>query len=162
MVFVGHTEDVDSAVNGTRLWKLLAKVGCPDTFVDVIRSSHDGMVVIVQDHGRASETFTLLICTKQGCAMASMIFSMIVFIMLQDAFRDNDRSVCIQMCTSGNIFNLQRVKANTKTTELNVQDLLFADVCALITHTINEIKRITDSFARAARRFGFTSSLRKT
>ena len=43
MVFVGHTKAFDSAVNGTGLCKLLAKVGCPDKIVDVIRSFHDGM-----------------------------------------------------------------------------------------------------------------------
>ena len=79
-----------------------------------------------------------------------MIFSIIVSIMLQDAFHDNDLNVYIQMCTTGNIFNLQLMKANTKTTELHVRDLLFADVCALIVHSITEIKIITDSFARAA------------
>ena len=94
--------------------------------------------------------------------VALMIFSIIVSIMFQDAFRDNDLRVYIQMCTTENIFNLQRMLANPKTTELHVRDLLFADACALIAHSITEIKIITDSFARAARRFGLTNSLRKT
>ena len=47
MVFIDLTKVFDS-VNRTELWKLLAKVGRPDTFVDVIRSFHDGTMVRVQ------------------------------------------------------------------------------------------------------------------
>ena len=82
--------------------------------------------------------------------MAPMLFSIIFSIMLQDAFRDNDLGVYIQFRTNRNIFNLQRLKANTKITEILVRDLLFADECALIAHSINDIKKITDSFTKAA------------
>ena len=134
MVFIDLTKAFDS-VNRTGLWKLLAKVGCPDTFVDVIRSFHDGMMARVQDQGTESE---------QRCVMAPMLFSIIFSIMLQDAFRNNDLGVYIKFRTNGNIFNLQCLKAKTKTTELLVRDLLFADDCALIAHSNNDIKRITN------------------
>ena len=100
----------------------------------------------VQDQGTESDAFTVSNGTKQGCVMAPMLFSIICSIMLQDAFHDNDLGVYTKFCTNGNIFNLQRLKAKTKITELLVRDLLFADDCA-----INDIKRITDSFAKAAR-----------
>ena len=48
MIFIDFTKALDS-VNSTGLWKLLAKVGCPYTFVDVMRSFHDGMMARVQD-----------------------------------------------------------------------------------------------------------------
>ena len=51
MFFIELTKDFDS-VNRTGLWKLLAKVGCPDTFVDVIRSFHDDMIARVQCQNR--------------------------------------------------------------------------------------------------------------
>ena len=82
--------------------------------------------------------------------------------MLQDAFRYSDLGVYIKFRTNGNIFNLQRLKATTKITELLVRNLLFADDYALIAHSINDTKIITDSFAKAARRFGLTISLKKT
>ena len=82
--------------------------------------------------------------------------------MLQDTFYDNDLGVYIPFRTNGNIFNLQRLKAKTKTTELLVRDLLFTDDCALIAHSIKDIKRITDSFAKVAHRCGLTISLKKT
>ena len=81
MVFIDLTKAFDS-VNRTGLWKLLAKVGCPDTCVDVIRSFHDGMMARVQDQGTESDAFTVSNGTKQGCMMAPMLFSIIFSIML--------------------------------------------------------------------------------
>ena len=77
--------------------------------------------------------------------MAPMLFSIIFSIMLKDAIRDNDLGVYIQFRTNGNIFNLQFLKAKTKITELLIRNLLFADDCALIAHSVNYINIITDS-----------------
>ena len=76
-VFIDLTKAFDS-VNRTGLWKLLAKVGCPDTFVDVIRSFHDAMMARVQDQVTQS-AFIVSNGTKQGCMMAPMLFSIIFF-----------------------------------------------------------------------------------
>ena len=115
MVFTDLTKAFDS-VNRTGLLKQLAKVGCLDTFVDVIRSFHDGMMARVHDQRTESDAFIVSNGTKHGCVMAPRLFSIIFSIMLQDAFHDNDLGVYIQFRTNGNIFNLQRMKAKTKTT----------------------------------------------
>ena len=43
-----------------------------------------------------------------------------------------------------------------------IRDLLFADDCALLAHTVDDIQTITNAFARSARRFGLTISMKKT
>ena len=43
-----------------------------------------------------------------------------------------------------------------------IRDLLFADDCALLAHTVGDIQAITNAFARSAHRFGMTISLKKT
>ena len=57
--------------------------------------------------------------------------------------------------TDGNVFNLRRLNSD-------LRDLLFADDCALLAHTVHDIQAITNAFARSARRFGLTISLKKT
>ena len=54
--FVYLTKDFDT-VSREGLWKIMAKFGCgcPDKFIALVRSSHDGMQVHIQDDGECSE-----------------------------------------------------------------------------------------------------------
>jgi len=47
-------------------------------------------------------------------------------------------------------------------TELLARDLLYADDCALVAHSLGDAQMITDCFARAAKRFALTDSINKT
>jgi len=51
----------------------------------------------------------------------------------------------------GGIFNLRRLAAKSKITELLARDLLYADDCALAAHSLEDAQTITDCFARAAK-----------
>jgi len=44
---------------------MLSKIGCPDKFVNIIRSFHDGMVAHVIDGGNISAAFSVTSGTKQ-------------------------------------------------------------------------------------------------
>ena len=94
--------------------------------------------------------------------MAPLLFTLVFSTMLNDAFHDNDLGALIRFRTDGNVFNLRRLKSRTRTSKLLIKDLLFADDCALLAHTIDDIQAITNAFARSARRFGLTISLKKT
>ena len=82
--------------------------------------------------------------------------------MLNDAFHDNDLGALIRFRTDGNVFNLPRLNSKTRTSKVLIRDLLFADDRALLAHTVDDIQAITNAFARSARRFGLTISLKKT
>ena len=89
MVFVDLTKAFDT-ISRDGLWQILRKIGCPDLFVDIIRSFHEGMVARVQDQGQTSEPFSVTNGTKQGCVMAPLLFTLVFSAMLNDAFHDND------------------------------------------------------------------------
>ncbi len=160
-VFIDLTKAFDT-VNRDGLWKLLRKFGCPETFTILIRSFHDGMTARVQESGVLSEPFPVTNGTKQGCVLAPTLFAIVFSALLLEAFRDMDKGVYLQFRTDGGLFNLRRLKARTKVMEMLIRDLLFADDCALVAHTLEDIQSMMDCFAAAARRFGLTISIKKT
>ena len=78
--------------------------------------------------------------------------------MLQDAFKDCSSGVMILFRRDSGIFNLQRLKDRTKMSLLLLHELL----CALIAYTEDKLQSILNDFVRAASRYGFTISIKKT
>ena len=63
--------------------------------------------------------------------------------------------------TDGQLFNLTRLRANTKTRDLCIRELLFRDDAAIVAHTLEDIKEICKHFEQAATLFGLTISKKK-
>jgi hypothetical protein len=116
----------------------------------------------VMHESSTSEPFSISNVTKQGCVMAPVLFSLVFSAMLQDAFETNDKGISIRFRYDGGIFNLRRLQAKTKTSNMLLRDLLYADDCALIAHSESDAQEMVDDFARACHRFGLTISIRKT
>ena len=135
------------------LWIILKRIGCMDKFVNIMRSLHDGMYACVIDGGEQSAVYGVCNGTKQGWFLAPSLFSIVFPVMLQVALTNLDRGISIQFCTDGSVFNLQRLKAYTKTTNRLITDLLCADDFALLAHTLDDIQHIVDCFSDAARSF---------
>src|SRR3989442_3112437 len=81
--------------------------------------------------------------------------------MLDDALRNINVGIQIRF-RSGKLFKLSRLRASTKVLEELIQELLYADDCALEAHTLHDIQALTDSFANSASRFGLTINIQKT
>ena len=94
MTIVDLTKASD-IVNRERLWKLMAKFGCPVRFIAMVRQFHDGMLTRVQNDGEFSDPFPVTNGVKQGCVLASTLFSMTFSAMLTDAFQDGDNGIPI-------------------------------------------------------------------
>ena len=114
----------------------------------------------VSDLGITSEAFPVTNGTKQGCVMAPLVFFIIFSAMRQDASRNCNSGVIIRFRSDGSIFNFQRLKAGTKVSLLLLRELLFADDCALIAHTEDELQSVLNDFAES--RYGLTISISKT
>ena len=112
----------------------------------------------VSDLGTTSEAFPVTNGTKQGCDMAPLLFCIIFSAMLQDTFRNCNNGAMIRFRSVGGIFSLQRLKVSL----LLLRELLFADDCALIAHTEEELHSILNDFARAASRYDLTICITKT
>ena len=63
--------------------------------------------------------------------------------------------------TDGNVFNLRRLQARTKTFIAVFRELLYADDCALLAHSEAEAQQLFNRFCTAATRFGLTVSMKR-
>ena len=87
-----------------------------------------------------------------------MVFSAI----LNDVFRNNSAGICFRYRADGGLFNLSRLKVNTKTKTDIVRDLLFTDDCALNATSLKDMQDSMDLFSLAYDAFGLTISTAKT
>jgi len=161
IVFVDFTKAFDT-VGRTGLWQLLRKYGCPEKFTAMIEALHTGMKANVSVGGEASETFGVTNGVKQGCVLAPTLFSIFLSAMLEEAFQDMEDGVYIQTRQSADLFNVAHFRAKTKTTQILVRELLFADDSALVAHSAEKIQRIVDAFSAASKKFGLKINIKKT
>jgi len=159
LVFIDLTKAFDS-VNRQGLWLILHKIGCPDKFINIICSFHEGMKGQVIESGVLSYLFGISNCTRQGCVLAPLLFCIFFAMMLLVAFKDCDLRKPTR--ADGRVFNLRQLQVRTKTIPAVVRDLLYADDCALLAHTLHDAQQLFDRFRTTAARFGLTVSLKKT
>ena len=126
MTFVDHTKAFDT-VSREGLWKCMAKFGCPAKFIAMVRPLHDGMLARVQNDGEFSDPFPVTNGMKQGCVLASTLFSMMFFALLTDAFQDGDNGIPIRYRFDGKLFNLRRLQAKSKVQTEVLDEFFFVD-----------------------------------
>jgi len=114
MVFIDLSKAFGT-VNRQGLWQVLRKTGCPEKFIQVVRSFHDDMQGQVIDGGESSPLFDVTNGTKQGCVLAPLLFCILFSVMLLVAFKDGDKGVSIRYRTDGSLFSLRHLQARTKT-----------------------------------------------
>ena len=82
--------------------------------------------------------------------------------MLSEAFSEGKNGIVINYRTDGKLFNLRRLKSKSKVEKETVQDMLFADDCALCTSSESDMQSAMDNFSSACSAFGLTISTKKT
>ena len=161
IAFIDLTKAFD-LVSRSGLFSLLRKIGCPPRLLAVIISYHDNMHSTVCFNGATSEAFPVSSGVKQGCVLAPTLFGIFFSMLLQYAFKDCSDGVYIHTRSDGGLFNLARLRAKTKVTEVLIRELLFADDAALTSHTEDGLQRLVTRFSLACKEFGLTISLKKT
>ena len=160
-VFIDLTKAFDT-VNREALWTVLERFGCPPKFISMIRLFHDGMTGKVLSNGNVTEAFAISNGVKQGCVLAPVLFNIFFTCMLSHAVRDQERGVYICYRLDGSLFDLRRLAAKTKNLQSLLQEVLFADDCALVAHTESDLQLMQDRFSSASKLFGLTVSFSET
>ena len=159
--FIDLTKAFD-LVSRDGLFKVLPKIGCPPKLLNMIISFHKDMKGTVLFNGNLSEPFPIRNGVKQGCVLAPTLFGIFFSLVLKHAFRDSLEGVYLRSRSDGKLFNLARLRANSKVSEQVIRDLLFADDAALATHSEQALQNLMTKFSNACNDFGLTISLKKT
>ena len=146
IVFVDFTKEFDTI----GLWQLLRKYGWPEKFTTMIIILHTGMMVNVRNGVEVSDTYAITNGVKWGCVLAPTLFSIFLSAMLEEAFRDMRDIVYIKSRQNADLYTVAHFRAKTKTTNILVTELLYADDSTLITNSAEEIQRMVDAFANAS------------
>ena len=160
MTFVDLTKGFDT-VSREGLWKIIATFGCPAKFIAMVQL-HDGMLARVQNDGEFSDPFPVTNAVKQGCVLASTLFSMMFSAMLTDAFQDGDNGIPIRYRFDGKLFNLRRLQAKSKVQTEELEEFLFADAMAKGAPAEEKMKKGVDQVSDSCDSYDLTISIKKT
>ena len=161
MTFVDLTKAFDT-VSREGLWKSMAKFSCPAKFIAMVRQFHDGMLARVQNDGEFSDPFPVTNRVKQGCVLASTLFSMMFSAMLTDAFQDGDNGIPIRYRFDGKLFNLRRLQAKSKVQTEMLDVFHFADDMAKGAPTEEKMQKGVDQVSDSCDSYDLTISIKTT
>ena len=133
-------------VNRLTLWKILQKLGCPERFVGLIRSLHNGMKARVSFNGTLSEEISINNRVKQSDISASMLFNIYFAEVFLVDFYENSDGIYIRYRTSDSVFNVRRLFSQTKVSSSLVRELLYTDDIA---HSEDELRCFMNHFVSA-------------
>ena len=118
------------------------------------------MQALVAQGTNHSHKFAVMNGVKQGCVLASTLFSLYLLAMLEIAFALDGAS--IQSRHNAYLFNVAHFKVRTKTSQKIVREMLFADDSALVAHDADSMQRLVDRFPSAADQFSLKINIKKT
>ena len=144
------------------LFKVLPKIGCPPKLQSMFESFHTDAKGTVQFNGSFSEPFEIRSGVKQGCVLAPMLFGTFFGLLLKHVLDTTTEVIYFRIRSDDRLFNLARLRANTKVRKDLIRDMLFADDAAVAIHTQEELLSLVDCFSNACKDFGLTISLKKT
>lgn len=70
-------------VNRTGLWLILERLGCPPKFLQMVIQLHENQRGQIRLNGNLSEPFPISNGEKQGCVLATTLFSIFFSMMLK-------------------------------------------------------------------------------
>lgn len=162
LCFVDLEKAFDS-VPRKALWVVLAKLGCTDKFIRMMRLLHDEMRCCVSVQGEDSEFFTVSCGVKQGCVLAPTLFALYFAVVVREALQTLSEGIRIRFRTDGGgVFNLNRLKARTKVSHTTITEMMYADDLCFVAESTDGLQRLMSRLLQACDRFGLKINVKKT
>ena len=162
MAFVDLSKAFDR-VPRNMLWKVLERLGCPPHFISMVRQFHEGMQCRVSAAGDLSEPFDVTVGVKQGCVMAPVLFNIYLLCVTFVLHRTvGQAGITMRYRYSRNLFDLRKLKATSRTKEVSFMEMQYADDCAIVAHTHNELQMLIAALNEIYKRFGLKMNAQKT
>ena len=143
------------------VYTILSRFGCATNFITILRLLHK-MTTTVLINGIETELFTIHTGVKQGRVIALTLFTIYLCAIL---FLVHDRLPCgveIDYLLDGKLFNLSHLKTKTKLTKTAAIYLQYADDCAILAHTAEDLQTSIDLLTEAFQSLGLPINIRKT
>ena len=137
----------------------MANFGCPAKFIAVERQFHSGMLARVQSE--FSDPFPVTNGVKQGCVLASTLFSMMFTAMLTDAIQDGNNDIPIRYRFDRKLFNLRRLQAKSNVLTELLDEFLFADNMTKGAPTEEKMQKGVDQVYDSCDSYDITISIKK-
>ena len=163
IAFVDLSKAFDS-VDREMLWLVLRKCGCPEKYIDIIKQLHEGMQVKVRVATDLSESFEVSRGVKQGCVLAPVLFNIYVqciTYLLTSSLRERC-SISINYRLDRNLFDLQKLKAKTKVCTALLRELQYADDCAMVAHSSQDLQDSLNVMTSLYDKLGLKVNVTKT
>lgn len=161
MAFIDLVKAFDS-VNRDALWKILAKIGCPQKYINIVRLLHDDMNGMVLVNNNPGENFEISAGVKQGCVIAPTLFSIFVGTILHLVEGKLPKGIEIEYRTDGGLFNPNRLRAKTKVSTTSIIELQYADDNVVLAKTEEDLQAILNAFDEAYTSIGLSLNTQKT
>ena len=111
--------------------------------------------------GDQSEPFNINIGVKQGCVIAPTFFSTFLAAFLSQAKIDLAKGVDITYRTDGGVFKLSSLGAKSKVKTVTIVDLQYADGCAVVVHSAQDLQNTFDALVDAYKLFVLSVNAKK-
>lgn len=162
IAFIDVAKAFDS-VNRSALWTIMSRFGIPKKFVAVCKSLHENNMARVSYNGETTETFATHTGVRQGCVLAPLLFN--IFLAALSILVDRSieaRGVGVRYRYDGGLFNLTRLRAATKSRVKFITELMYADDCALVSHSADQLQQILNGYSWAYQALGLRMNINKT
>ncbi|XP_076029860.1 uncharacterized protein LOC143018388 [Oratosquilla oratoria] len=132
--------------------------------LNVIKALHDGAMVRVLGDGIRSDPINVCTGVRQGCVIVPVIFNLYLAAVMIAAAQgiSPEDGVSLSYRLDGNLFDLRRLKAPTKTTRDCVVELQYADDVAIVGCTSDGLQRNLQELEQTYTRAGLVISTDKT